>query len=140
MLAGEIGANEGRGLLVKKRMLCWSGPQRRSRERGCDEKSDNHGEKSDCAFLASSPGPGALRMRVFVSWMNIHGRSLTRLLAFFGLVAMGDPIVSEVVGDVKDLHVGKAEVVQALECGADVRTATPRAATAINHDELFLGS
>ena len=140
MLAGEIGANESRGLPVKKRMLCCSGPQRRRRERGCDEQRGNREERSDCAFLASSPVPGALRMRAFVSWMNIHGCSLTRLLAFFGLVAMGDPVVSEVVGDVKDLHVGKAEVVQALECGANVGAATPGAATAINHDEFVLRS
>src|SRR5208337_4345951 len=51
-------------------------------------------------------------------------------------VSLGDPIRSEIVWNVESLHIREAEIEQLLKRGAEVWTAIPRAASAVDDDRF----
>src|ERR1035438_4814980 len=63
-----------------------------------------------------------------------------RLLALFNAITLVGPIVAKIVGEIKDFDVGEAEVVQPLVSRSHVGTTIPRAATAVENDELAFRS
>ena len=58
------------------------------------------------------------------------------LVALLNAVPFADPVISEIVRQVESLHIREAEIVQPLECGADIRAVTPWAAAAIENNQL----
>lgn len=59
------------------------------------------------------------------------------LASLFNRISLVGPIRAEIVGQIEDLHVGKAHLMQFCECGPEIRTANPGAAPAIEHNQLL---
>src|ERR1700739_1607972 len=65
---------------------------------------------------------------------NPLGGRTQKLFSSRGWVAFIDPVRTEIVGNVENLHVGEARRLQGIEGGLHVRAMIPRAATAVEND------
>src|SRR6516164_11027399 len=89
---------------------------------------------------ATSPGPNAQAMPAS-SRPNAHAaiREPRMILGTFRCwESLIDPVGSKIVGNIDDLDVLEAQVLQRIVRCSDVRALAPRAATAVDHDRTVL--